>query len=112
MVLEGKLGTFKCGCDKHYEGKKGRSGLLLCQGEQAKVGRWGVLCFAKKNGLRGRSLLHQGEWVGGWEMVLCFVKENGLSNDEFSSMSLGQHCTLSTTLGLQHRGTLRSCVEP
>lgn len=53
MVLEGKLGTFKCGCDKHYEGKKGRSGLLLCQGEQAKVGRWGVLCFAKKNGLRG-----------------------------------------------------------
>lgn len=78
MVLEGKLGTFKCGCDKHYEGKKGRSGLLLCQGEQAKVGRWGVLCFAKKNGLRGRSLLHQGEWVGGWEMVLCFVKENRL----------------------------------
>lgn len=77
MVLEGKLDDFKCGCEKHYEGKKG--GVVFCfvKENRLKWGGGGVLCFAK-NGLRGSSLLHQGEWVGGWEMVLCFVKENRL----------------------------------
>lgn len=61
-----------------------------------------VLCFVKENRLG----------VGWGKMVLCFIKENGLSNDEFSSMSLGQYCTLSATLGLQHPQIMCGTLTP